>query len=238
MKGLKRNPSYIHKGLKKLPNGQAIALKPCQIYIPSRFIDVKLASIAEDVEMVAIYGIVMDGYYGVSLTNALIKSRPSSTKVEKVDDVEYLVFYYEKGDVVFTDNRVVTMDTLVYYIWSEMVDKGKVPWFVDEQDRTLLLMTAKSHANVSMGASYSLIEMIMATCTRDSVDRTLQWRYVLNKKGGVGKATPVAIGLRNIQFTAETDLARLSGSYPEIGLMSSITRPASSPEGLEKIMLL
>jgi hypothetical protein len=118
-----------------------------------------------------------------------------------------------------------------------MIDKGKTPWYMDEEDRTVLLMTAKSHANVSMGANYSIIEMIIAVCTRNDADRTQQWRYTLNS-AGASKASPVAIGLRNIQYTAETDLARLSGSYAEIGLMSSITRPGSAPEGLEQIMLL
>lgn len=238
MKGLKRNAAAVHKGLKKLPNGQTVALKPCKIYIPKRFLDVNLAVISEHVEMVAIYAIVMDGNYGVSLTNALVKSKPSSTRVEKIDDVEYMVFSYEKGDVVLMDDKVVTLDTLVYYIWSEVLDKGKVPWYVDEKDRTLCLMTAKSHANVKMGANYSLIEMICAVCTRVDSDRTVQWRYQLNKKGGVGKAEAISIGLRNIQYTVETDLARISGSYPEIGLMASIARPASPPEGLEKIILL
>lgn len=238
MKGLKRNPEYIHKGLKKLPSGETIALKPCKIQIPKRFLDVNLAVLSEHLETVAIYAIIMDGYYGVSLTNALIKSKPSSTRVEKVDDVEYMTFSYEKGDVVLMDDKVVTLDVLVYYIWSEVLDKGKVPWYVDEKDRALCLMTARSHANVKMGANYALIEMITAVCTRDSKDRTKMWRYVLNKPGAAGKTEPISIGLRNIQFTVETDLGRLSGSYPEIGLMTSMARPAAPPEGLEKIVLL
>lgn len=239
IKGLKRDAKKVHQGLKRLPDGQVIALKNCQIHIPHRFVDVNLATVSAQLETVAIYAIVMDGYYGVSTTNAVIKSKPSSTRVEKIDDVEYLVFNYEKGDVVLMDSRVVTMDTLVYYIWAEMIDKGKCPWYIDETDRTLLLMTAKSHANVGMGANYSLIEMIIAVCTRNDADRTEQWRYTLNRQGtGKGKGTPVGIGLRNIQYTAETDLARLSGSYSEIGLMSAIVRPGSKPEGLEEIMLL
>lgn len=238
VQGLKRNAAHIHKGLKRLPDGQVIALKPCQIYIPHRFTEVNLATISGHVEMAAIYGIVMDGYYGTSLTNAIVKSKPSSTRVEKIDDTDYYIFGYEKGDVVFMDSRVVTMDVLVYHIWAEMIDKGKVPWYMDAEDRSVLLMTAKSHANVSIGSNYSLIEMIMSVCTRNSEDRTEQWRYTLNKKGGVGKSEPVAIGLRNIQFTAETDLARLSGSYAEVGLMSAIVRPGDNPEGLEKIVLL
>lgn len=238
MKGLKRNPKHIHKGLKRLKSGEVVALKPCQIYIPRRFADVHLATISSHIEFVAIYGIVMDGYYGTSLTNAVVKSKPSSTRVEKIDDVEYFVFNYEVGDVVLMDSRVVTMDVLVYHIWAEMVDKGKVPWYIDAADRAVMLMTAKSHANVSIGSNYALIEMIMAVCTRSSLDRTEQWRYTLNKKGGPGKAEAIAIGLRNIQFTAETELALLSGSFAETGLMTAITRPSSPPEGLEKIVLL
>lgn len=238
IKGLKRNPSHIHKGLKGLPSGEVVALKPCQIHIPRRFTDVNLATISTHVEFVAIYGIVMDGNYGMSLTNAVVKSKPSSTRVEKIDDVEYFIFNYEVGDVVFMDSRVVTMDVLVYHIWAEMIDKGKVPWYISAEDRAMLLMTARSHANVSIGSNYALIEMIIAVCTRNSEDRTEQWRYTLNKKGGVGKAEPISIGLRNIQFTAETDLARLSGSFAEVGLMSSIVRPGTKPEGLEKIVLL
>lgn len=232
---LKRNASHVHNALKKLPDGSVIALKPCSIHIPSRYTDANLATIGSVVSFVSVYGIVVDGYYGVSTTNALVRSKPSETKTEKINDVEYLIFMYEKGDVVFTDSEVVSIDKVVYFVWTEIIDKGKGSWFLDTEDVAGILLTAGTHGGANLGGNYSIIEMINSVRLRDPKNRRKHWRYSLNA-GTNG--SPVQIGLRNIQFTAETDLAKIGGSYPEIGLASSIVNPSEKAEGLEEILLL
>ena len=231
---LKHNANAVHKSLKKMKDGSVVALGNCEIHIPSRYLEASLASIGNVVEFVSIYAIVVGNNYGVSTTTSMVRSEPSDSRTEVIDDIEYMVFVYEKGDVVFTDSKVVKIDTLVYFIWNEFIDKGKSAWFLTRDIINRLMITAKSHSDATLGANYVIIEMVNSVRMRNDKERTEHIRYTLNAGR---KASEIVIGLRNIQLTADSTSAKIGGSYAEIGISSAILNPSDKSEGLETILL-
>ena len=231
---LKRNAGKVHKALKRQKNGSVLATTSLDIHIPKRFFEANLATLATEVSYVAIYALVVGDSYGVSNTCAKVVSIPSDTSTVTVDGVEYTVLKFVAGDVVFKTSSVVKIDTLVYYIWNELVDKGKTPWYMDMEDVASLVVTAGSYANAHLSKNHSIIEMIHSVRFRTNSDRTQHYRYHLNAKG---TKEPVVIGLRNVQLTVETTSARIGGSYAETGLSSALLNPSDKAEGLEKLLL-
>lgn len=231
---LKRNPTKAHAALKKVKDGSVVAVRSCEIHIPTRYIELGLASIGNQVEFLCVYAIVVGDSYGVSTTDATIRSSPSDTRTEQIEGVEYTVFMYEPGDAVFTTSEVIRVDTLIYDIWNEFVDKGKTPWFMERDDINNLVFTARSHADANLYDNHAIIEMINSVRVRNSKERTEHIRYALNAGR---KPEEIVIGLRNLMLTADTTSAKIGGSYAEIGISSAILQPSDQAEGLEKLLL-
>lgn len=230
---LKRDKTKVHAALKRLKDGTTVATKPCEIQIPVRFQQSSLASIGNVIEFISIYAIIVDGYYGISTTNAFIRSQPSDTKTVTIGDEDYLSFTYEPGDVVFVSNEVVSIAKIVYNIWNEIVDNGRAPWYLGYDDLGKLFTTSKSHATLAL-SNHAILEMINSVRVRSERERTKHYRYTLYDKA---PKSPYVLGLRNVQYTAETFTAKVGGSYAEIGISSALANDTPPAEGLEEILL-
>ncbi|MFB6316886.1 hypothetical protein, partial [Escherichia coli] len=97
----------------------------------------------------------------------------------KLDDEDYIEFVFDQGSVVIAALNLVRRATFIYRVYSEIIAKGHVPWFMSYEDLGRIFESAPKHAGVGVGANFAIVEMIIAAISRLSNDRTMFYRHAL-----------------------------------------------------------
>jgi hypothetical protein len=233
-----RSPEKIRATLTKLADNSVVTSKGCKIYIPKRFAEKQLATIAAETYIVGIFAIVVeDKYYGVSTTNAMMRITPSGgISTVKFDGDSYLEFAFEPGSVVIADTQLIRSDTLVYKIFDEIIAKGHIPWYVGYEDLAKLFSTAARHAGVNLSGSHAILEMFAAAIARDSQDRSRYYRHTVQSQDDQNVRPPTIIPLRSVGHGATNTTAKLLGSYFDDGLTSALVNPSQKTERIEELL--
>jgi len=236
-KKLTRDASKVHAALKELDDGSVITTKGCKILVPGRFAEQQLAVLGTETNICGIFAIVVDDqFFGVSSAMAMMRIEPTITNTIKIEDEDYLEFVFDPGCTVISSTELVKSDTFIYLIYSEIIAKGNVPWFMNYEDMGRLFESAPHHAGVSVGANFAVIEMIMAAISRSEKDRTKYFRHQLNSMQDLEKEVPAFIPLRSVTYGASNTTAKLIGAYWEEGLTSALVNPTETVEPIEGLL--
>lgn len=232
-----RDASKVHACLKELEDGSLIALKECKIYIPARFSEQQMAFLGTETSISGIFAItVNDTHYGTSLANAMMRIEPTITNYIKVEDEDYIEFIFEAGSVVISNINLLQSSVFVYRIYSEIIAKGHIPWFINYEDLGRIFESAPHHAGVAVGANFAIIEMIVSAISRSREDRTKFYRHVIKNEAELAKLTPAFIPLRSVTYGASNTTAKLVGAYWEEGLTSALVNPSDTVEPIEGLL--
>lgn len=232
---LTRNPEAIHKALKKVTDGESIstiALEPCKIYIPADYADGFLADIDDEVSIIGIFGIVVGDNYGVSRACATMNIDPTSTDIVKVGGVEYLEFFFDKGNTVIKNNMLIKSGTLVYRIYNEFIALGKVPWYINMDDLAQLFDTAIYHGGANLKVNVKVIELIVSSISRQMDDKSKYHRHnpnLLTNKN----IKPAFIPLKSVSRGATNTISKLIGPYFQEGVTSALVNESVRSERID-----
>lgn len=236
-KKLKRDASKVHAHLKELEDGSLVTTKGCKIYIPTRFTEQQMAFLGTETSISGIFAITVDDtYFGVSLANAMMRIEPTITNYIKIEDEDYIEFIFEPGSVVITNLNLLKTDTFIYRIYSEIIAKGHVPWFMSYEDLGRIFESARYHAGVAVGANHAIVEMIIAAISRVAEDRTKFYRHVVKTEKDLTTIAPFFIPLRSVTYGASNTTAKLVGAYWEEGLTSALVNPSDTVEPIEGLL--
>jgi hypothetical protein len=230
-KAFKRNPAKVRSAVQVQPDKSVVALRGVRIYVPERYLEKELADISSETYIVGIYAMVTDdGFYAVSRINAMMRICPTAINTVKFDQDSYLEFLFEPGSVVLATTDLVASETLVYQIFDEFVAKGKLPWFLDYDDRARLFESADKHAGVNLGKSHAILAMITAATTRQQDDRARYYRHNL------ANSIPVTIPLRSITYGTTNTTSKLVGAQWGDAVDSALVTPAEKVEKVEELL--
>ena len=236
-KKLKRDAPKVHACLKELDDGQLVTTKGCKIYIPAHFTDHQMANIGAEIAISGIFAITVDDtYYGVSLANAMMRIEPTLINRIMYQDVEYIEFVFDPGSTVISNVNLLKQDFFVYRIYSVIIASGYVPWFMGYREAGEIFASALYHAGVRVGANHAIIEMIIASISRDPNDRTQFYRHTIMSLEDLEKTPPVFIPLRSVSYGATNATAKLVGAYWEEGLTSALVNPTDTVEPIEGLL--
>lgn len=236
-KNLKRDPKRIHAALKKTSGGQLVTPGGCKAYLPVRYAEQGLATVASEVVVVGILAwVVEDKYMGVSLTNAMMRLSPSSVNTVTVAEEDYYEFVFDAGSTVVQNVELVKDDTLPYRIYNELFAKGRVPWYMTYEDLGRIYESAEKHANIVVGANHAVIEMMAAAVCRDSKNLTRYYRHVVEKEQDLVTNPPAVTKLKDVGLGATNTTAKLLGSYFTEGLTSALVNPSDRKEPIETLL--
>lgn len=231
------DPKRVHACLHETPEGSLIAVKPIRIQIPARFSERMLAYVGKDASICGICAFITnDGFYGVSLVNAMFNIKPSTTELVNIDGDSYYNFGFEAGDVVLEFTNLVKNDKLLFRIYDELMSKGNVPWYINYLEMGALFDTAKKHAGASIGEEQEVTQLLASMLARDSTDRRLYYRQAIKSMDDLKIKKPVFISLRSIQFSATNTVDKLAGSYSSTGLTSALVSPTTRVENIDNIL--
>lgn len=236
-KKLTRDASKVHAALKELDDGSVVTTKGCKIIIPARFAEQQLAVLGNEINICGLFAIIVeDRFYGVSSAMAMMRIEPSVTNTIKIEDEDFLEFVFDPGCTVISSTELVKSDAFIYLVYSEIIAKGNVPWYMNYEDMGRLFESAPHHAGVSVGANFAVIEMIMAAISRSEKDRTKYFRHQLATKQDLDKEVPAFIPLRSVTYGASNTTAKLIGAYWEEGLTSALVNPTETVEPIEGLL--
>lgn len=233
-----RDASKVHACLHEAPDHSVVTSKKLAIYIPERYAEKQLATIASDIYTLGIFAVVVeDRYYAVSNAIAKMRVKPSVISTVKFDGDNYLEFSFEPGSVVIADTELVKDDFLVYKIFDEFISKGRIPWFMNyREDLGHLFASAGYHAGMNLASNHVILDIIAAAVTRVRSDPTTYYRHRLKTLDDLERVEPVNIPLRSVSYGATNTTSKLVGSYFGEGLNSALVNPADKVEKIESIL--
>lgn len=222
---LKRDPDRVHATI--IENGDALITKTgCRIYIPKRFEEKKLATVGEETHITAIFAMVVeDQYYSTSMACATMRILPDITSVVKVGDVEYYEFIFNPGSTITPNVNLVTVSTLVYYIYNEILAKVKIPWYMNYDDLGGLLESAKHHADIRLAPDNIPLEIIAAIVSRNNQNVNQPYRQIRAGRDDVFTNPPMYVPISSVLTQATNTTAKLMGNRFDEGLTSALIDP-------------
>lgn len=231
----KRNRDKVLEALGDTPSKAVIAKKPLKIIFPTRFCDIRLASIGEISHVYGLFAVVVDDCYTLLNLNAYVELSKASITKAMFNDVEHYVFSYEPGDVVIRTREVVERSALIFLAIDEFVFKGKVPWYVDYDDMGKLFET--SHlAGTKANILPEVMEFLAAYIARKKEDRIKFIRHGATSKADFALNKLAWVPLRNVYWSAPGTVNKLSGAYFADGVVSALVNPSNKVETVESIL--
>lgn len=231
-----RKAETVRKALKFDESGQIVALKPVTICFPERFTTKKLAEVGSTVSATGIMAVRCDNDYGVATINAMIRFTPTYITTVKYDGEDYLELNFDAGAIVTPNYNVVKDDLLVYWIYSEIIAKGKVPWYLNYEDLAKLFLSAQQYAGFKVGTNHAIMEMFAAAVSRDTKNPKRYARHTTQHRLSTLADAPDFIALRNVSYGPSNTTAKLMGSYFDEGMTSALNDPAAKTERIEELL--
>lgn len=215
-----------------------IAKEDIRIYIPTRYVDSKLAYIGVETYTVGIYMMATsDNRYAISLIPAMIPISPTTHETVEFNHQKYYEFTFRAGSVIISNLNLVKDNKLIYTIFKEMVSNGKTPWYIGYLDFARLFSMAPKYAGVSIGENHEVMELLTSMLARSPLDKTQSYRQTAVSIEDSIKNPPHLIPLRSVQYAATNTTTKLAGSYFRPALISAILNPSTRLERVESILL-
>ncbi len=233
-----RNAAFVKERLFETKDGTVVAKSQMAIYIPERYVEKRLAVIADETYILGIFAIVAeDKHYSVSNALAMMRVKPSMITTVKFNKESYLELRFDPGSVVIADTNLVRDDVLVYRVFDEFISKGRIPWFMDyRRDMGALFASAGHHAGVQLGNNHVILDVITAAIVRDAADNVVYYRQRLKSPSDLDKVEPVCVPLKSVSLGATNTTSKLVGSYFGEGLTSALVNPSETTERIETIL--
>jgi hypothetical protein len=232
---LKHDPTYIARYLEATDDKQIITKQGCKLYIPARYVDKNLALIGNDIYILGVYGLVMQGRWAFSSSACMIKIEPLGQNKVQIGDYEYIEFEFLPGSTLIANTDVVREDTLLYSLFDYFVDGGRIPWYLPYEEYGTLFDNAAYFTGVRLGAHPAIMQMIISTTARNPADRVQYYRQILKSAEDL-KQPPVYVPYKSVLYGPKTTTSRLMGAYFDAGLVSALNNPTERTERIETLL--
>jgi len=231
---LKRDAERVKTTLVENPDGSVTTKTGCSIVIPERYIDRELAAVSDEFQTLAIFAIVTpDGFYAVSSAIAMMRLNPiSTTKVMHNDDEPYLILEFAPGSIVMHSTDLVKNEVLVYEVYTDFIDSGRIPWFLSYNDALTLFEDSPHFTGMRLGSNRAVLSLIVSTIARSAKDRRKHLRLV----NPLDEKDLFWIPFNSIIYGPKTTTARLMGAYFDTGLVAALTTQNDTAERVEDFL--
>lgn len=226
---LRRKPEIIKNKIQKKASAY-LALDDITIQIPDRYFETRLAVKGNNITSFGCFPIVSGKDYAILTSMSYIELSPTELYTTVIDDVNYHILGFSKGDVIIPNNAIVRNDEILYYIINEFLVNGNIPWFIEYEDLVKLFKTAKEHANASVDKNIAAFEIIISHLARDQKDKDTLYRHTSMKHDAYW------IGLRSPEYALSDTTNRLIGAYMKQGIKTSLVKQSNSVEKIEELL--
>lgn len=212
--------------------------KECKIMIPARWTDVNLADIGISTFTYGFFPLILSdtNEYMVCNVPVKIELKPYQTRPVKVNDENYLEFSFEANSPVYKTLDVIKKRTFIFDILSELILKGKVPWYASYKDMATLFRLAKKYADSDAANVDAITELIASIISRSPSDLKKYLRQAIpnQKDADVSKVEYVA--LSSVVSSVNNTVNKIAGSYFSDGVQSALVHPSKKTERIETVL--
>jgi hypothetical protein len=214
-----------------------IAIKPCKIHVPVHYEESGLIEIGAENNLLGIFPIIVeDTHYAVNTTLAMMRMEPTAVSTITIKDTQYYEFYFEPGAVFLANMNLVVNDVIAYEVYNEFIAKVRIPWCFTYQDLGTLFINSGKYTGMKVGATKTIIEMIVAAIARQDGELANFYRHLMNALDGKATQEPVYIPVGDVIYGATNTTAKMIGAYFTYGTMSALVNPSIRNEKLEDIL--
>lgn len=236
VKSLIRDPELAKRHFVTGKDGALMTNETCSIMIPKRFVEVKLATVGSENKTVGICAWIVGKRYFITMTNAFIPLTPSSVSETEVNGDIYVLYHFEKNTVVCPNMDLVKNSGIVFHIFTEIIAKARVPWFMNYLDRCKVFDSAPKHAGTNITEQKEVTELIVAHNTRSKKDRSQYLRHVLKTQADLLEKESVATSIRTVEYSTSSTLTSVAGSYMGRGINRALNNPSERVETIEEYL--
>lgn len=230
-----RDATKVYPALKEMQDGRVVVSKSTRIQIPARWSDRYLATVGVENYVTGVMAIIVDDmFYAVSNICAQFRLVPDKVSIVTINETEYYDFYFEPGSTIFESTDLLRQDTLVYYLFDEVITKGNVPWYMGYEDLGKMLDSAEKYAGTSLAKNRELNELITSLIARSPKDRTDYFRVLAKGVGDI--MSPDYVALSSVSYSATSTLSKIAGAYMSEGMTSALVNPSTKIERIESLL--
>jgi len=234
--GLVRNPDAIKKCFKQISN-TVVVTKPIRVVFPQRYINKELAHMGTVVNVLSIIAILDDeGNYGVVNLPVFLKLQPSITSEIDMDGSVYIALDFNKDDIYLDTVELPRTSSMMMPMFDEFIAHGRVPWFLNYDDLSNIIINANEYAGVSIGDNPFAFELLAYISTVNEKNKLERYCMAIKKQDDIKKIKPYFIGLTNPQLSYTNTTTRVTGSYLKEGILSSLLNPSDEVTTIEEIL--
>lgn len=232
-----RDPHAVRSLLTTLPDKRVVAKKELSIHIPTRFIDLGMATLGVSNSTLGFIALVSaDKRYGVMRIPSIVRLGPARISRAMIDNRDYTILSYGVGEVVFEATGCVKTSKMVYYIFDELFMNGNVPWYIQYDDMVCAFSGAQRFAGTRVASNQVAVSILASHLARNPENKTLFYRHLIRDRKDLNKLPVTYIGLGNVQYAPTTTMYRLAGSYMEDAMVTALNNPSDRSDGVEKVL--
>lgn len=232
---MKHNPEKILRTLSKV-KGQVVVSKPTIIEFPSIFREKKFYRVVKDgsVQLFGTYATIQGDDYSFAAAGTFVSFPPSKeTIITRSDGLEYIQLAYEPG-VLITATECVQDKLPLSELFTLYIMRGLVPWYLDYEDVLTIFQKGKFYSGLELDARPETLEVIHSNVERTKDDDTKLVRSMQIKNPS--RAVIQAVNVTNVHYGAITALTKVTKSYQNAGIDSSLVTDTTKLSASEKIL--
>lgn len=233
-KDLQRYPDLYKELLIKTADGTITAKKDLRILFPETWVGRDLAWIEGDIRVLT-KCMILEGSgnrYTVMNECAHWPLEPDSIGMNSVNGVNCYEFFFDKGGVVCPNYNLLMDEDLLYSIFTEFIEKGRVPPYFTDVDLSTIYLNSEYHTGRILSASNSVNEMVASSVVRKKDNELIHYRHVTDKD----KESPAYIAFRSPVYMASTTLTKMSTAFFKDGVTSALLTETKKVEPMERIV--
>lgn len=220
----------LNKHLTKKGNQVIVTKGPITILIPRSYEKYKRLTVTDEVDTLAMFEITIDGETKGFFASASVIMKPSVVEYVTDSGQEYLKCTFTEGDIFFKSTAVVKNSNIAYIVFSEYIEKGQIPRFMNYNDLAFLFDTVKRLTGCSIPAEHATFEMIYAHLSRNRNNLKVPYRLTTMNE------PPLFLKLKDVPHAATSTTAKLIGSYLNDSIATSMVNAAEDQSDIEDLL--
>jgi len=216
-----KRSSTIVDTLIKQKDGMLLCLDDFRVVFPERYINQELAVMGSTVRTINIFAIIdSKNNYCVALAPIFIDLTPSNIIDIEIDNVIHKCLTFDKGSTFTNNTSLLKTGDFLYNLFDEFFIKGKIPWFIDYNDISDLLIESSKYTGSGIGDNPIAYEILASVISRKAGDKNIKFRHTL--KNNSGDTKPEYVGLNNIYYSYDNTAGKLVGGYYGAGVTAAV----------------
>ena len=223
---LKRNKKIASK-LLNVKDDKVTANEECQVMFPTRFVNVGVCSIENFTQVITCFAVIVKDQYFILNAPTLITMEPTDIETVTVNGDDYYLCTFEKDSLFMTKRDIAITDAFIFDLYIEIVEKGKVPWYLDYSDGTTLFANAGIYAGSNFSTNITIISLLWSLNAKDPDNPDKYYR-----EGKMDKR-PIFTGISN-NLTYNTTYQKITGAYFKRGVNDAVLKDSKKGTSMDK----